>query len=89
MAKHDFTAIQWGQEFTADFLVITGEGALEKGDVVLMAFKVEHVDRYPDHPSVYQAQLIASPVVPRLQITPKASQPNFIQRGMQWLLGGC
>lgn len=88
MSKHDFTGIQWGQEFVADSLTITGEGELKTGDVVLIAFHVSGVDYYPHAPNLYQAKLQASSVVPNLQVKPSRNQPNLFQRGIQWVLGG-
>jgi hypothetical protein len=60
MKTHDWTGVEWGEEFgiTPKALTIQGEGNLSPGDEVIVRFKVDTVDRYWDETDQFWASLI-------------------------------
>jgi hypothetical protein len=60
MKLHDWTGIEWGEEFgiAPKQMEIQGQGSLSPGDEVIVRFKVDTVDRYWDEPDQFWASLI-------------------------------
>ena len=70
MRTHDWTGIEWGEEFgfLPKNINVQGEGNLAPEDEVIVRFKVDAIERFRDEPGQFRAVLVPAGVEPMQSI---------------------